>query len=311
MADYETAQPHSVEEERPMNDALKGQIASIKDFLPPTSTAMTEMLALLGNDDVDLRKFALIIEKDPSMVVNVLRVANSAFYGLPNRVKTIDHALTMVGLKEVTSLCIAWMANRALQAKPGQKTVNLQLLWRHCVATGVFARLFASEFRLFVNGNFYLAGLMHDVGKIVLDRFFHDAYLEVMRIASTENILMTDAEIKVIGESHDTVGKWLLEAWGLPSIYVEVAGCHHSALTASGENRMMVALIALADEMARLRGFGFGRYGGGDVLEETEAFGIIVQQAPHVTNGDLAEFIKDLDRIDSDIAEIEKVMYQG
>lgn len=274
------------------------------------SDGMAEMIGLLSQEDVDIRASAAVIEKDPSMVVNILRVANSAFYGLPNRVLTVGHALTMLGKEEVMSLCIAWIASKALQAPPGQKTINLHILWRHSLATGVFARILAKELGLAAGASFYLAGLMHDVGKIILDRFFHTQYEKALHLSAEQNIPLREAELRVIGESHDAVGSWLLDAWGLPEVYREVARCHHSVLSASDDNRALVSLISLADRMARQTGFGFGSYEGNDAPEEAEAFAVMSGQTTGPAGTDLTGFVTDLDETARDIEEIQAVMYQ-
>jgi HD-like signal output (HDOD) protein len=298
------------DKENTVHNLLKSRVEGIKAYLPAMSDAMAEIVGLLSQDDADIRTCAVLIEKDPAMVVNILRVANSAFYGLPNRVLTVGHALTMLGREEVMSLCIAWIASKALQAPPGQTTVNLSRLWRHSVATGMFARILAKELNLKAAASFYLGGLMHDVGKIILDRFFHAQYETILKLTSQHNISLRDAELQVMGESHDTVGRWLLDAWGLPEVYREVSGCHHSVLSASSENRAMVSLVALADEMARLTGFGFGSYEGTAALHETEAFSVMAAEAPGVIQADLGGFIADLDEIARDIEEIQAVMYR-
>ncbi len=299
-----------MEQQRKVHSIFENRVKGIKAYLPAMSDAMARMMGLLSQDDSDLRTCAAVIEKDPAMAVNILRVANSAFYGLPNRVLTVGHALTMLGKDEVLSLCIAWMASKALQAPPGQKMVNLTILWRHSVATGVFARILARELRLTSTASFYLAGLMHDVGKMILDRFFHNQFERIRQMTSGENISPREAELEVFGESHDTVGRWLLDTWALPGVYGEVAGCHHEVLSGSDENRTIVCLVSLADQMAGNMGFGFGGYEARAALEETEAFSVVAAQAPGVIPADLSGCLTDLDQITRDIEEIHAVMCQ-
>jgi HD-like signal output (HDOD) protein len=244
----------------------------------------------------------------PAMVVNILRVANLAFYGLPNRVLTVGHALTMLGKDGVLSLCIVWIASKALQPHPGQRQINQPFLWRHSIAAGVFARILAKEFGLAATAGFYLAGLMHDVGKILLDRFFHAQYEESLQLTFQHNVPLREAELQVIGESHDSVGRWLLDEWGLPVLYGDVAGRQHSVLCGPDENRITVALISLADQMAGLAGFGFGTYETTIALDETEAFSVLAAQAPDTIPADLTDCMTDLDEITRNIEELQAVM---
>jgi HD-like signal output (HDOD) protein len=291
-----------------MKTDYKKEIEGVRDFLPAMPAIMAELVEILNQSEVDLRVLGQVISKDPAMAVNVLRIANSAFYGLPNKVKTIDHAVTMIGLKEITSLCMACGVSGALRAFTGQKTIDLQAFWRHSVATGVIARTFCAQFSVNQDGNFYLAGLMHDVGKVILDRFLHNVYTEVIRLTYEENVSVAEAERQVLGDSHAKIGGWLMEKWGLPGIFADVACYHHSVMDAPKENREVVAVVSLANNVARLMGFGFGGDLRGTILAESEAFKVIRETNNQIEDMDIARFVMDLERNDSDIVEIERIM---
>lgn len=292
-----------------MMQSLRKRIEAIRTYLPPIPGVFAELAELLQDDDVDLRTLGGVIAKDPSMAVNVLRLANSAFYGLANKVKTLEHAVTMLGIREITSLCMACQAARIFKPAHGEKTIDLQSFWRHSVATGVLAKVFCTEFRITPNSQAYLAGLMHDVGKIILDRFLHSEYRKVVQLTFDENMALIEAEKQVLGETHATVGGWLIEKWKLPHLFGAVTSFHHSIGRAPAESRLMVAVVSLADLVARLKGFGFGGDESGVILEEAEAFQIIKESHPHLAELDLASFIMDLDRTDADIARIQEMLH--
>ena len=292
-----------------MSRTLRQRIEAIRAYLPPIPGVFAELAQLLQDENVDMRTLGRVIGKDPAMSVNVLRIANSAFYGLRNKVKTIEHALTMLGLKEITSLCMACDAARLFKPAPGEKTVDLRSFWLHSVATAVLARIFSSQFRIPPQDRAYLAGLLHDIGQLILDRFLHDLYKQVLELTYAENIPVIEAEKRVLGETHGTVGGWLMEKWQLPSLFSEVASYHHTVGKASAENRLMVATVSLADQVARLKGFGFGGDETGVILDDTEAFIIIKEAQPSLGELDLAQFIMDLDRTDFDIKSIEEMMH--
>ena len=291
-----------------MSKTLRQRIEAIRTYLPPIPGVFAELAQLLHDENVDLRTLGRVIGKDPAMSINVLRIANSAFYGLTNKVKTIEHAVTMLGLREITSVCMASETARILKPARGEKTVDLHAFWLHSVATAVLARIFSSQFHIEPRGQAYLAGLLHDIGQLILDRFFHDLYRQVVQLTYDENIPLIEAETRVLGESHGTVGGWLMDKWQLPPLFSEVATCHHALGRASTENRLIVATVSLADQVARLKGFGFGGDETGVILEETEAFRAIQQAQPSMEELDMARFIMDLDRTDFDIAGIEEMM---
>jgi HD-like signal output (HDOD) protein len=291
-----------------MSKALRQRIEAIRTYLPPIPGIFAELAQLFHDQNVNLGTLGRVIGKDPAMSVNVLRIANSAFYGLPNKVRTIEHAVTMLGLREITSICMACETARVLKPAPGEQTVDLHAFWLHSVATAVLARIFSSQFRVEPRDQAYLAGLLHDIGQLILDRFLHDLYKQVVQLTYDENIPMIEAEIRVLGESHGTIGGWLMEKWQLPPLFSEVASCHHAVGKASTENRLIVATVSLADQVARLKGFGFGGDKTGVMLEDTEAFRVIQEVQPSMDKLDIARFIMDLDRTDPDITGIEEMM---
>lgn len=292
-----------------MSQSLRKRIEAIRTYLPPIPGVFAELTELLHDDDVDLRTLGGVIGKDPSMAVNVLRLANSAFYGLPNKVKTIEHAVTMLGIREITSLFMACQVARIFRPGPGEKAMDLNAFWLHSVATGVLAKVFCTEFRIAPNSQAYLAGLMHDVGKIILDRFLHSEYKKVLQLTFDENMPLIEAEKQILGETHGTVGGWLMERWKLPHLFGHVAFFHHGVGKAPPETKVIVAVVSLADQVARLKGFGFGGDETGVILEETEAFKYIRDVYPKLAELDLASFIMDLDRTDADIVRIQEMLH--
>ena len=176
------------------------------------------------------------------------------------------------------------------------------------MATGVFSKLLAGELNIGLLNNIYLAGLIHDVGKIILDRFMHDVYKEIIKITYNENISVTEAEQRVMGESHARVGGWLMEAWNLPPIFIDVANNHHSVMDTGEENRLEVAIVSLSNQLARLKSFGFGGDMSGVVLADIDAWKIIDEAYPQIKNLDVVKFIWDLDEAYNEIVAMEKII---
>jgi putative nucleotidyltransferase with HDIG domain len=287
---------------------FKEKVLRLIDFLPPIPAVMVELIQAVGKDDADLQALGKIISKDPAMSVNVLKVANSAFYGLRGKVNTIEHAVMMLGTKEIASLCIACGAGKTLRPQANTPTLDLAVFWQHSVATGAIAKILCNQLNINTGNNVYLAGLIHDVGKIILDRMMHAVYDAIVALTYAESISVIEAEKRVIGESHDTAGGWLLEKWKLPPIFVEVANYHHSALQATSENRLEVAVVSLANQMARLKSFGFGGDMSGVVLADIDAFKIVEDVHPGIRDLDVVKFIWDLDQAYNEIMEMERLI---
>jgi HD-like signal output (HDOD) protein len=290
-----------------MIEDFESKIKHTIEYLPPIPVVMTELIQAL-NDDIDLNDLGRIISKDPSMSMNVLKVANSAFYGLRNKVATIEHAVRMLGTREITSLCIACSACSILRPSSRQPTLDLTLFWRHSVATGVFSKLLASELNIGLLNNIYLAGLIHDVGKVVLDRFAHDVYSDVLRLTHNENVSVLDAEKQVMGASHDMVGAWLMEKWQLPIIFNQVALYHHHAQNAPEECLIAVSIVSFANHLAKLKSFSFEGEMAGITLRETDAFKILERINPGIRGIDFVDFIESLNQAHEEIVELERVI---
>ncbi len=269
---------------------------------------MTELLQALGKEDTDMNDLAKIIARDPSMSMNVLKIANSAFYRLPYKVATVDHAVKMLGMKEITMICVACGAYRALMPSRSEQTFNFDDFWKHSVATGVIARKICRELRIGDHITAYFLGLLHDVGKIILDRFAHDIYTIVIQTTFDECVSMIEAEKRLIGESHDVIGGFVMEKWRLPEVFADSARYHHSVMESPEYNRVIVATISLADQLARVRYFGFGGDKSGVVFSETEAFKVIEGANPEIANIDIFKFVYELETVDDEIVEMEKIL---
>jgi HD-like signal output (HDOD) protein len=278
------------------------------NFLPPLPGIMTDLIAALNSDETDFRSLGKIISRDPATTMDVLKIANSAFYGLQTKVTSIEQAVRMLGTSEIASLCISCSATDSLKAPPGVRTLNLKRFWRHSVATGVIAKIVCAQLSLGRWDSLYLSGLIHDVGAVVLDRFRHDVYEEILDLTGKENISILEAEERIMGASHDTVGGWLMTKWKLPEIFVEVASYHHSVTPASDKYRIPVAIVSLADTFARLTQHGFDGNMNGVIVSETEAFKVLEKKNPAMKDADMVKLVWDLDSANAEIDQMEKLL---
>ena len=290
-----------------MIDDLWGKIEKAIDFLPPMPPAATELAAILSNDDVDLGTISRIISRDPSMATNVLKIANSAAYGLASKITGIDQAIGMLGTNELASLCMCYGAARGLTPPPRTVTVDLDRFWRHSVATGVIARKVWGKLETGRGEQLYIAGLIHDVGCLVLDRLSHKVYAAILDLTRKENISVLEAERRILGASHDVAGGLLLEKWCLPEIFIECARCHHAPSAASEPYRVAVALVSLANMLARLTLHGFDNDMSGLIISETDAFRLLEKTYPQLAGFDIVKFVWDLEQADREIDEMERL----
>lgn len=288
---------------------VQSKLENFIDLLPPIPAVMTELIQALGNKDIELRALASIISKDPFMSMNVLKVSNSAFYRLPNKVATVDHAVKLLGIKEITGICIACGAYQSLKQPENMETFALDDFWRHSVATGVVSRRLCQELEILDHNVFYFLGLLHDVGKVVLDRFAHDIYRIVVQTTREEHITIQEAEKHLIGESHDVVGGWLMEKWRLPLTFVDVAKYHHSMKESPEDNKAAIAIISLADRLSWLHYLGLDPGYDVSLLTDNEAYSFLEETTSAMEEIDLLKFIHDIDTAREEIDEMTRIFH--
>lgn len=292
-----------------MTDDLSRKLGEVIDLMPPIPAVMAELLQALGNKNIELRALAGIISKDPLMSMNVLKVSNSAFYRLPNKVATVDHAVKLLGIREITGICIACGAYQALKPSQNEETFDLDDFWRHSVATGVVARRLSRELEILDHNVLYFLGLLHDVGKVILDRFAHDVYRIVAKTTRGENVTAREAEKRLIGESHDVVGSWLMKKWRLPPTFVDVAHYHHTVRESPQDTRGSVAIVSLADRLAWLHYLGLEPGEHNHYLTESEAYSVLEETTAAVEDIDFAHFMNDLDAAHEEIGEMTRILH--
>jgi putative nucleotidyltransferase with HDIG domain len=291
-----------------MIDDLQKKILEVIDFLPPIPAVMTELLHALSDKDIELRTLSGIISKDPLMSMNVLKVSNSAFYRLPNKVTTVDRAVKLLGIKEITGICIACGAYQSLKPSQNVETFDFDDFWRHSVATGVVSRRLSQELEILDHNVIYFLGLLHDVGKVVLDRFAHDIYKVVIKTTREENITLREVEQRLIGESHDLVGGWLMKKWKLPWTFVDVARYHHTVKEAPEDNKAAIAIISFADRLAWLHYLGVESNFDVTILTNNDAYLYLEEITANIDEIDLGKFMRELDLANEEIDEMTKIL---
>lgn len=172
---------------------------------------------------------AKVVSNDPSLTARLLRLVNSSFYGFPNPILSIPRAVAIIGSNELSALALAVSTITVFRNVP-KGYVDMKSLWMHSIACGVFSRLLAYTKRLRNEERFFLAGLLHDLGKIIL---FTKAPLEMtyaLELSYFERIPLWQAEKRVFGFDHSIVGRILLEAWNIPETIRKLCDYHHAPM---------------------------------------------------------------------------------
>ena len=224
--------------------------------LPPLSQVGLEISRLGERDDLSAPQLARLISKDPALAGKVLRIANSPFYGLRTQVKTLDHAIVVLGQVSIVSTCAAFTLLGALKTPKalGHERYESNALRSHSVLTAILARWLAQRFASphVPVADSFLGGLLHDIGELAT-AVYYAKHLGDIRQYEQEHpdIPSYQAEQAILGFDHQELGAEVLHHWHLPQLYIEMARHHHDATYAvdTGEG-MMVALVQSADQVA-------------------------------------------------------------
>jgi len=224
--------------------------------LPPLSQVGLEISRLGERDDLSAPELARLISKDPALAAKVLRIANSPFYGLRTQVKTLDHAIMVLGQISIVSICAAFTLLGALKMPQaiGHARYESHALRSHSVLTAILARWLAQRFASphVPVADSFLGGLLHDIGELGI-AVYYGKHLGAIGHYEQEHLDVAcfQAEHAVLGFDHQELGAEVLNYWHLPNLYIEMARHHHDVEYGvdTGEG-MMVALVQAADRLA-------------------------------------------------------------
>ena len=233
-------------------DHLVQQIGS----LPTLPSVIVRVNEQVGNPKTSALDLARTILEDQSLTARLLRLVNSPFYGFPRRIATVTEAVTILGFAPVRSLLLT---ASVVDLLVGEETPDFSPtgLWEHSVGAAVGAGLLARYTRHEDREEVFVAGLLHDVGKLVLFHFLTKEFLAVLETSRREDIPIRTAEQRLLGFTHDQVGRLLAERWKLPVRLSEAIGCHHRPDLAQVGKRE-AALVHVAEALTRALGLGSG-----------------------------------------------------
>ena len=210
----------------------------------------------LSDPDVSFGDFSDIIGTDPNLAARILRIANSPFYGLDEKVETITHALGIVGIDQVTELALAAVMVQWFKGVP-KDLVNMHSFWMHSIGCGLAARTLAKNMDERHVEPYYIAGMLHDVGSLIIYKEVPEKAQEILTRCKNEGLPQSTVEEEVLGFTHAQVGAIVFSKWGLPRSLIEAVQFHHYPSRAQ-EHPLFPAIVHLADVIAYEMNLGTG-----------------------------------------------------
>lgn len=230
-----------------MNDSLRLHVEKITK-LPTLPAIAREILALADDDLVSINKLVRIIQNDPAISAKILSVANSAYFGVLTHADTLHSALMRIGFNNIKNIAIGISVLTVLGSGKHEKAIDYQRIFNHSVAVGFIAKLLSGRFKLADPDEILVNGLLHDIGLLIMSRYFSDSYLKVLNAYNNEKTLL-EAEKEVFDFTHADIGRWLAEKWNLPGSVSDTILYHHTPSKAQNYLKH-IALVHAADYIA-------------------------------------------------------------
>lgn len=229
------------------------------DSMPSLSITVSKILEVTKNPQVTAKDLNKVISLDPVLVGKVLKLVNSAYYGLSNKVTSLVTAIIMLGINTIKNLALSTAVLGNMRKGSSFKTLNVDGFWRHSIGVGATSKLIATKIGIPANRTeeYFIGGLLHDIGKIPLNVIFEEEYLRAIQQADMHKTQLIEMEKELIGITHCEVGKLIGEKWRLTDETYECILYHHDPNMASEKNFKLVSSVYIANIYCNLNEVGF------------------------------------------------------
>jgi len=270
-------------------DKLKlKQVVGKIDSLPTLPIVVTHILQLVESPDTSATDINQVISADQALTAKILKLVNSAFYGFSRQISTVTQAIVILGFNTVKSLALSATVFEMFSGG-GEALFDRTAFWEHSIGTGIAAQIIGKKIKYPQVEEAFIAGIIHDVGKVVLDQHLHDDFKKVIQLRDRMGLSLQEAEQEALGIDHTLIGKWLADKWNLPPLLQSAIAYHHD-VKRSKDDDLMPSLVHLGDILARTKKIGSGGDDSIPPLQE-EAWNRLKLQRQ-----DLESILKDLDR---------------
>jgi putative nucleotidyltransferase with HDIG domain len=223
--------------------------------MPSLSTTVGKVMEICSRTDASPNELNKVISLDPVLTGQVLKLINSAYYSLVNKVTSLTRAITMLGMNTVKNMALSTAIIRSVGGAKKSKALPTTKFWAHSIGAGVSAKLLGEVkgIPFMEREELFLAGLLHDLGKVP----FGDEYIEVLNIAKFEQLPLNTVELEVMGIDHQEVGLMIADKWKLNQVITRCVGNHHEISNLTGEHGPQVSLVALGNIYTNIFDHGY------------------------------------------------------
>ncbi len=238
-----------MEPEEARREEIRQKLKDVQS-LPTLPPIVSKLNGMVEKEDVTAVQLGRIIDKDQVLTSKLLKMVNSSFFGFPQRISTVSSAIVLLGFNVIKTLIVTSSIFETMQSADIG-------LWEHSLGCATAAAILAKRRRVKNPEEISTAGLIHDLGKIVIRAELPEEYARIKEVVERQETSTMDAEIQVLGIAHAEIGSWLARRWNLPARLVTPIEFHHDPCRAR-EYRDLAAIVHFSDILVRAIGFGSG-----------------------------------------------------
>ena len=239
---------------------LDSKIGKSLGRLPAFPATVHKVTSLINNPDSSLSELVDVIRLDQAITANILRMCNSAYFGLRHKVDNVHDAIMYLGKQNVVRAVMAAGTSRFFKDTPGYEA-EARDLWEHAVGTALMSQILARKILGREDPQLFTAALLHDIGKIILGEFVSEKYHEIKNGMSMRSCSFLEAEEEALGMNHAVVGGVIITAWNFPQNIQQAIAFHHRPDRHPATASPIPWLIHLADQACLIMGIGYGTDG--------------------------------------------------
>ena len=231
------------------------EIEKFIEKMPSLSTTVGKVMEICSRTDASPNELNKVVSLDPVLAGQVLKLINSAYYSLVNKVTSLTRAITMLGMNTVKNMALSTAIIRTVAGAKKSRALPTTKFWAHSIGAGVSAKLLGEVKGIPVmeREELFIAGLLHDLGKVP----FGDDYIEALNIAKFEQVPLHEVEFDVMGIGHQEVGLMIADKWKLNEVISTCIGSHHELAKVKGDIGQKVALVALGNMYTNIFDHGY------------------------------------------------------
>ena len=250
------------------------KIFALRD-LPTIPVIAQKILAVVDQDNTAAEKIATLIESDQSLTVRILTLANSAYYGRRRQIATVKQAVVVIGWVMLKQVSLGVVMSKTLGT--GLHRIGF---WRHSMMTAHAASIAAERSGLKNVEVAFIAGLLHDVGKLVMDSTLPEEYQRARALVEQTGCPLVDAERKIFQTDHVEVGTWMAERWQFPPELIAAISLHHTAETPTGPHAKLIAAVFVANKLVNAVDYQVKHPDSPLIIEIPDSVGSVIGSTP-------------------------------